>query len=179
MLLTFPILCLFYSKPAAPPNKYCLDKRVQPSSLSPDEKAKHSYYSQRYQEEVSCKYYITTRGIFLVILFSEFKCCRWAIEWKLDRSFFSLTLGLLCLTDMLVPVIQPWDRLLWYIMHRGNLCSTELEFAHTVESWNYKQIALRSCPLFCDGKLAHLWSNPIMQVADYQHTFCKLLRFQN
>ena len=58
MLLTFPILCLFYSKPAAPPNKYCLDKRVQPSSLSPDEKAKHSYYSQRYQEEVSRKYII-------------------------------------------------------------------------------------------------------------------------
>ena len=80
MLLTFPILCLFYSKPAAPPNKYCLDKRVQPSSLSPDEKAKHSYYSQRYQEEVSRKY-IIAGGISPFVFFSQnFEYCQGAIR---------------------------------------------------------------------------------------------------
>ncbi|XP_052248620.1 tubulin monoglutamylase TTLL4-like isoform X7 [Dreissena polymorpha] len=34
-----------------PPNNVCMDKRLFSQQLSPDERAKHAYYSQRYQDE--------------------------------------------------------------------------------------------------------------------------------
>ena len=35
-----------------PPNDHCIDKRLFTQQLSPDERAKHAYYSQRHQDEV-------------------------------------------------------------------------------------------------------------------------------
>ncbi|XP_055861674.1 probable beta-tubulin polyglutamylase isoform X1 [Biomphalaria glabrata] len=36
----------------APPNKFCMDKRLFTTQLSPDERAKHAYFCQKFQDEL-------------------------------------------------------------------------------------------------------------------------------
>ena len=50
--LIWPLYFLFDSS-YLPPNDTCMDKRLFTAILAPDERAKHAYYCQRHQDEVT------------------------------------------------------------------------------------------------------------------------------
>ena len=55
---------VYFNSLYVPPNDYCMDKRLLIQVLSPDERAKHAYYSQRHQDEVCCFRGYNTELIF-------------------------------------------------------------------------------------------------------------------
>ena len=68
--MILPLYFLFDSS-YLPPNDTCMDKRLFTAILAPDERAKHAYYCQRHQDEVTP----TVIHWLIDLLFD------WLIEW--------------------------------------------------------------------------------------------------
>ena len=81
--LIWPLYFLFDSS-YLPPNDTCMDKRLFTAILAPDERAKHAYYCQRHQDEV------TPTAIGWLIDWMTSWLSEWLILAVLEQSLVAL-----------------------------------------------------------------------------------------